>query len=161
MRFLLDFGCYLDPKSWACLPAVTFALKNSATVVSLSVTVIAGTKLNSGCVGRLCALRVQASGKGEPEGSEPSRLVQDALEFNNFATSPKQASAQAPMQQEEHQPGDLLGGKYQVVKLLAKGKSGLVYKVSCSPMSACQYSDGLSSNIDLLPWLYMLFTVRP
>lgn len=71
--------------------------------------------------------RVQVAAKAE-EGAEPGRLVQDALEFNKSTTSPNQLSGRAPVQQEEHQPGDLLGGKYQVVKLLAKGKSGLVYK---------------------------------
>lgn len=72
--------------------------------------------------------RVQVTAKAE-EGAEPGRLVQDALEFNKSATSPNQLSGRAPVQQEEHQTGDLLGGKYQVIKLLAKGKTGLVYKV--------------------------------
>ena len=73
--------------------------------------------------------QVRASGKGDTEGSEPGRLVQDALEFNKQGAGTRQ-SARAPVQQQEHQVGDLLGSKYQVVELLAKGKSGLVYKVS-------------------------------
>lgn len=85
-------------------------------------------------------VRVRAS-KADVEGSEPGRLVQDALEFNKPSNdNPPQQSARAPIQQEERQPGDLLGGKYQVVEMLAKGKSGLVYKASvrrCTALHSC------------------------
>lgn len=75
-------------------------------------------------------LQVQAAAKSEAGDSEQGRLVRDALEFNAAQASQDQpAVPAASLQQEERKVGDLLGSKYKIVELLAKGKSGLVYKV--------------------------------
>ena len=79
---------------------------------------------------------VQAMANKDSDKPERSRLVSDALEFDQIQSHDEAANPkQHPMPSATSLPhggfkaGELLGGRYTVVEVLGRGKAGIVYKV--------------------------------